>query len=140
MSNKKTRQRQKQRPSKKKQGSSLAIPIIVGAVVLAIVAAAILSFERGRPASAEPPGSDVAQGDTVPPLNTSPIPYPNVPRISLQETQDELDKGQAILVDVRSKTSYEKLHAAGAISIPEEEIEASMDGLPRDKTIILYCT
>ncbi|HSR30850.1 MAG TPA: rhodanese-like domain-containing protein [Anaerolineae bacterium] len=140
MSNKKTRQRQKQRPSRKTKGPSLAIPIIVGAVVLVIVAAAIISFERERPASAELPGSDVAQGDTVPPLSTNPIPYPNVPRISVQETQGELDKGQAILVDVRSKTSYDKLHAAGAISIPEEEIEASLDELPRDKTIILYCT
>jgi thioredoxin reductase len=140
MSNQKTRQRQKRRPSRKKKGPSIAIPIIVGAVVLAIVAAAIISVERGRPASAEPPGSDVAQGNTAQPLNTIPIPYPNVPRISLQETQGELDQGQAILVDVRSKTSYDKLHAAGAISIPEEEIEASLNELPRDKTIILYCT
>jgi rhodanese-related sulfurtransferase len=48
--------------------------------------------------------------------------------------------GQAVLVDVRSKASYDKSHAAGAISMPEEEVGARVDELPQDKDIILYCT
>ena len=57
-----------------------------------------------------------------------------------QETQDKLAQGQAILVDVRSKTSYDKSHAEGAISVPEDEIGARQNELPRDKDLILYCT
>jgi rhodanese-related sulfurtransferase len=41
---------------------------------------------------------------------------------------------------VRSRESYDKPHAAGAIAIPEEEIAARLNELPRDKDVILYCT
>jgi rhodanese-related sulfurtransferase len=71
---------------------------------------------------------------------TSQIPYPNVPRISLDETKSKLDNGQAVLVDVRSKSSYDKSHAVGAISIPEQEINSRLNELPRDQEIVLYCT
>ena len=57
-----------------------------------------------------------------------------------EETQNKMALGQAILVDVRSKASYDKSHAEGAISIPEAEMGARVDELPRDKDIILYCT
>jgi rhodanese-related sulfurtransferase len=45
-----------------------------------------------------------------------------------------------LLVDVRSASSYEKSHAVGAVSIPEETIASRLQELPRDKEIILYCT
>ena len=120
--------------------SSLVIPIVVAVVVLAIIGGIILSIERGQPASAELPGSSVSQGSTALPLNTASIPFPLVRRATLEETQSKLEQGQAVLVDVRSKSSYDQGHAAGAISLPEEEVAARLVELPRDKELILYCT
>jgi hypothetical protein len=137
---KKKQRRPRARRTKKKQGPSLVIPIIVGVVVVALMIGAIAFLESGRSRSAAQPSGSLAQGNTAQALNTSSIPYPNVPRISLQETQDKLAQGQAVLVDVRSKTSYDKSHAKGAISVPEAEIGARKDELPRDKELILYCT
>jgi len=139
MSKKKQRSQSAQR-TKKNQTPSLVIPIIVGVVVVALVIGAIAFLENGRSSSAAQPSDGLAQGNTAQALNTSSIPYPNVPRVSLQETQDKLAQGQAVLVDVRSKTSYDESHAEGAISIPEDEMEARKDELPRDKELILYCT
>ncbi len=119
---------------------SLMIPIVVAAVVLVIIVGVILSIGRGQPVSAGLPGSSTSQDNIAQPLNTTSIPFPDVRRVSLQETQSKVEQGQAVLVDVRSKSSYDQGHAAGAISIPEEEIAARLGELPRDKEIILYCT
>jgi flagellar basal body-associated protein FliL len=137
---KKKRRGQRRSPSRQQKGSSLVIPIVVGIVVVAIVVGAILSIEKGQTASAELPGDGLAGGNTAQPLNTNSIPYPDVPRVSLQDAQDKLAQDQAILVDVRSRASYDKSHAAGAVSMPEEEITGRLAELPRDKDIILYCT
>ncbi len=115
--------------------ASIAVPIVVGVAVLVVIAGAILLAESQRPAASSSSSVNTAQ-----PLDTQPIPYPNVPRVSLQDTQDLLAQGQAVLVDVRSKASYDQAHAVGALSIPEEEIDARLSELPRDKTLILYCT
>jgi hypothetical protein len=123
------------KPKRRKgQFASLAIPITVGVVVVAVILGVIVSAEN-QPSGSVPSSVNTAQG-----LDTQPIPYPNVPRISLADTQKELDNGQAILVDVRSKSSYDSGHAVGAISIPEEETNARLNEFPRDKDIILYCT
>jgi rhodanese-related sulfurtransferase len=83
-------------------------------------------------------GSNLAGSNTAQALATGSIPFPDVPRIALQEAKDKLDGGQAVLVDVRSKQSYDRSHAAGAISIPETEIDARMDEFPADKELVLY--
>jgi len=137
---KKKRRRPTQRSARQQNRSSLIIPIVVGIVVVAIIAGAIISLEQGQTASAELPGGGLSGPGTAQPLNTVSIPYPDVPRVSLEDAQDKLAQDQAILVDVRSRASYDESHAAGAISIPEEEITARLDELPRDKDIILYCT
>jgi 3-mercaptopyruvate sulfurtransferase SseA len=85
-------------------------------------------------------GEASASADTAQPLPTQPIPNPLVPRISLDEAQTRLEQGQAVLIDVRSRESYDQAHAAGALSFPEEEVDARLGELPRDKDLILYCT
>ena len=121
--------------TKRQQGSSFLIPIVVGLVVVAMVVGIVLSVEGRAPSIA-----NSLQDNTALPLNTGSIPNPDVPRISLKETQTKLERGEAILIDVRSRVSFEKSHAQGAISIPEEEVGARLDELPHDKEIILYCT
>jgi hypothetical protein len=132
---KRNRRRRNSARTRRQQGSSLLIPIVVGLVVVAMVVGIILSVEGRTPSAA-----NSLQDNTALPLNTGSMPNPDVPRISLEETQTMLEQDQAILIDVRSRDSFEKSHARGAISIPEEEMGARLDELPRDKEIILYCT
>jgi hypothetical protein len=112
--------------------------MVVGLIVIAIVVGVIFSIENQQPAAASLPGGVSAPDDSAQPLPTRSIPYPDVPRISLQDAWDRLEQDQAILVDVRSRASFDKVHAAGALSLPEEEVGALLDELPREKDWILY--
>jgi hypothetical protein len=132
---KKNRRRRSSARTRRQQGKSLLIPIVVAVVVVAMLVGIILSIEGGTPTSA-----NSSPGDTALPLNTGALPNPDVRRIGLEETQSKLEQGDAILVDVRSRESFDKSHAAGAISIPEGEMGARYNELPRDKEIVLYCT
>jgi len=132
---KKNRQRRGTTRSRRQKGQSLLIPIVVALVVVAVIIGVIIALEGGATSTASS-----SQGNTALPLDTETLPYPSVPRIGVQESQAKLAQGLAILVDVRSAESFAKSHAVGAISIPEEEMGARMNELPRDKEIILYCT
>ncbi len=68
------------------------------------------------------------------------IPYPAVPRISIQDTKTSFDDGTAIIVDVRSVEQYEAGHIPGAVVIPPSEFETRFSELPREAEILLYCT
>jgi rhodanese-related sulfurtransferase len=46
---------------------------------------------------------------------------------------------EVLLLDVRPKAEYEAGHIVGAMSIPLEDLEARMEDLPRDRTIVAYC-
>ncbi len=60
--------------------------------------------------------------------------------ITKEELKEKLEnKADVIVVDVRSKASYDKSHIIGAISIPLGDIEKRHEELPKDKEIILYC-
>jgi rhodanese-related sulfurtransferase len=63
-----------------------------------------------------------------------------VRRITTAELRDALEKGTAVVVDVRSAEAYKIGHIKGALNIPEAEIASRKDELPRDKTIALYCS
>ena len=119
---------------------SLAIPIVVGVALLALVIGVILLNEKQGSIASTAPGDLGVPVITVQPQPTQPIPFPEVPRISLKETQARLEKGEAVLIDVRSRELYDQAHASAALSFPEQEIEARLGELPRDKMLILYCT
>jgi len=82
------------------------------------------------------------QGPAVSPAQESvPGTADEVPRITPNELKRFLDAGQdVIVVDARSRASYDHLHIPGALSIPLDEIEARYDELPKGKKIVLYCT
>lgn len=120
--------------------SSLMIPIIVGVIVMAVGAFAIWTLERQQPAKAAVPGDISAPIPTAGPQQTSAIPYPDVPRISVADSMAMFEKGEVMLIDVRGRAEYDTSHAAGAISIPSTEIDSRLSELPRDKEIVLYCT
>ena len=129
------------RPKKKSnQFSGLIIPIVVGLVIVVVIVGAIVSVENRRQASASVFGDDPGGLATMQALPSGSLPYPGVPRVSVKDTVEKLEQGTGVLVDVRSKASYDRSHAAGAISIPESEISARLEELPSDQDVIFYCT
>lgn len=56
-----------------------------------------------------------------------------------EDVQRLVQRGKAVLVDVRPAMEFESGHVAGAISIPIEELDAHVDRLPRNKRIVAYC-
>lgn len=71
------------------------------------------------------------------PLAPQTPPALDAPRISIEETR-KLEG--ALLVDVRGSGPFDKEHIAGAISVPNHEIANQLAKLPKDRTIICYCS
>lgn len=65
-----------------------------------------------------------------------------VPRISVEDAWSALDRGAAVIVDVRDAGAFESQHIAGAISVPLGEIEQNPANLQLEEGqwIITYCT
>ena len=66
---------------------------------------------------------------------------PEVPRIGIEEVKAKLDAGSNIMiVDSRSKASYDRSHIAVAISIPLADMAGPYSDLASYDEIIFYCT
>jgi hypothetical protein len=66
-----------------------------------------------------------------------------VPRIDVDAAYAEVRAGRAVLVDVRTTAAYRTRRAAGAISLPLDQLEAApaaAAALPTGQRPILYCT
>ncbi|MGE7766877.1 ArsR/SmtB family transcription factor [Peribacillus sp. NPDC096540] len=59
--------------------------------------------------------------------------------VRLTEVLDEINDGEAVLIDVRPENEYENEHISGAISMPIQNLEGHLSSLPKDKKIIAYC-
>lgn len=75
----------------------------------------------------------------APPVKTA-TTGDGVRRITVAELREAVDKGTAVIIDVRSVEQYKTDHIKGALHIPEAEIVARSGELPRDKTIVTYCS
>jgi len=105
-----------------------------GAVIFALLA---LTACNSRDGSAARTGNGTAS-TSAPAAPTT--PNDGVRRVTTAEVRDAMEKGTAVVVDVRSAEAYKLGHIKGSLSIPEPEIVSRKDELPRDKTIILYCS
>ena len=110
------------KPRKRRPGrEKLPAPVLIGGLVgLVLIGIGLIALTAQR-------GTDV-----------SALPYPDIPRVSPAEAYQQQQAGTAVLVDVREGQFYQESRAAGAISVPEEELLARLDELPADKTLILY--
>ncbi len=64
-------------------------------------------------------------------------------RITLDEVKQRLDKGEPIFfVDTRNPVAWGQsdVKIKGAIRIPLSELTQHLAELPRDRTIVTYCT
>jgi rhodanese-related sulfurtransferase len=64
------------------------------------------------------------------------------PRIDVAAAKALADSGEGLLVDVVASHVWPSMTRTvqGSIRIPPEEIQTRFGELPRDKTIITYCT
>ena len=117
---------------------------------LALLGVAVVAvFAFGACNSTERTASKVAPGATSSSATPSvanktnptvPAPPDNARRVNVQQAQDLAARGQAFFVDVRNQAAFDQGHIRGAKLIPVGEVAARTGELPRDKTIITYCS
>lgn len=115
-----------------KSGSRLWLAVVAGVILVGAIAVVFLLSQRQQPApsTAVLPAAPAQQN----------LPYPGVARVSAGDAHGAANAGQAVIVDVRDRESYDQAHIAGAISIPENELPARTGELPEDRQILTYCT
>lgn len=59
--------------------------------------------------------------------------------VDTDELLRRLDRGDAVILDVRPGAEYAGGHLPGAIHIPLEELTERLAELPRDREIVAYC-
>jgi rhodanese-related sulfurtransferase len=60
-------------------------------------------------------------------------------RISVDDLQERMSRGEVFLLDVRPKVEYLAGHLPSAVSIPLEELEQRLGEIPSDMLIVAYC-
>ncbi len=65
---------------------------------------------------------------------------PKIRRISLDDAKKRID--EVIFVDARSATALSRnpLQIPGAIHLPAKELPKVLNRLPRNRTVVTYCT
>lgn len=61
-------------------------------------------------------------------------------RVTIDELEAMMKDGTVLVVDVRSQDAYNQGHIPGSRLIPAGEILNHIGDLPRDKTIVTYCS
>lgn len=131
-------------PSERKARRSppwLLLIVLAGAALF--LAGLLLSQPEPEPvgvAGAPQEEADTQEGGMVETQEAADLPYPEVPRISVEETRERLVNGAALVVDVRSARNYADAHVTDALSLPVSELQDRYQELPSDAEIITYCT
>lgn len=64
-------------------------------------------------------------------------------RVTVDEIKERMDRGEAFtFVDTRNPQAWGESDRKlpGAIRVPADEVEQLVDQIPRDRTVITYCT
>jgi rhodanese-related sulfurtransferase len=62
-----------------------------------------------------------------------------VEAVTADELAERLERGRAVVIDVRPGVEYAAGHIRGARSVPVDVLEAELDELPHNREIIAYC-
>ena len=61
-----------------------------------------------------------------------------IEEITIQELA-AMEPSTCQIIDMRDSTAFALGHIDGAVLIPQKELEASHENLPKDKTLVIYC-
>ena len=61
-------------------------------------------------------------------------------RIGIEEAKKDFDAGSAVFIDTRDPRAFAQEHIAGAINIPETEVDQRLNTIPKGKKLIAYCS
>ena len=64
-------------------------------------------------------------------------------RVTVDEVKERMDRGEAFtFVDTRNPKAWADADTKlpGAIRVPADEVRQQLDQIPRDRTVITYCT
>jgi rhodanese-related sulfurtransferase len=62
--------------------------------------------------------------------------------VSRDEARSLFESGSAVFVDARHSFDFDLSHIKGAISVPLKDYDvkkAALDGIPKDRLIVVYC-
>jgi 3-mercaptopyruvate sulfurtransferase SseA len=93
----------------------------------------IASAAANAAPTATPPPASPAPSET-------PTPADDAPRITVEEAKKAFDEGKAFIIDARAEEAYKAEHIKGAVNIRHDNLDAMLKQIPRDKTIIVYCS
>lgn len=128
--------------------SLISRALVVLPLALALSAGgAFAQTKKKRKAKAAKAAATKQTRTTQTPYTGDPVPPPQPPdhgdgvqRITVADARAAVERGTAVIVDVRAEESYKLGHIKGALSIPGNTIEARLKDLPRNKLIITYCS
>ena len=116
-----------------KKSSPWVMLALIGLIAIGAAAIAAVIFNEIGPGAAPTPLPRFIM------LDQADVPDPQITRTSLTEARAALESGQALVVDVRDKDSYQRSHVAGAVSVPFGELDQRLGELDKQKWIITYC-
>jgi 3-mercaptopyruvate sulfurtransferase SseA len=109
----------------------LFITAVLACAAAAVLLAACKATDTAGNSAASSPGSK---------LDHVNVPPDGARRVTVAELQKMLDDGEAVIYDTRAKGSYEQEHIKGALSMPSSDVDSHASELPKDKTLVFYCT
>jgi rhodanese-related sulfurtransferase len=66
-----------------------------------------------------------------------------IPRITAQQVRQRIERGERVaLVDARSAKAYQEAseQIPGSVRIAPDDLDPQVRNLPRDVTVVAYCT
>ncbi len=105
------------------------------------------STARNTPATNSPQAAANTQLPVATPAQASqpgqqsgPVPFPDSPRIPLEQAKADFDRGTAVFIDTHSAQAFAAEHIKGAINITNTDVDLKASSLPKGKKIIVYCS
>jgi hypothetical protein len=115
---------------------SLSVAVMLGVLALA----GCNSVDKDRAAANMNGGLSTANPSAPQQSQAATAPSDGARRITTVELNEALNKGEALVVDVRGGDAYKQSHIKGSILIPFNEIGNRVGELPHDKLIVTYCS
>jgi activator of HSP90 ATPase len=117
----------------------LFLTALAGAFAAALLLAGCKATDTAGNSNTGASAGVIKASATAPPTNTA-NPADEARRVTVDELKKMLDAGQAVVYDTRAKSAYDQEHIKGALSMPAGEVSGRINELPKDKTIVFYCT